>query len=117
MKGKLLLFGKFLLVLVILAVASISPSEPDVNATEIEEVGNISGAMHKPLVFSYDRTENEWEDYILTAYCSCEKCCGKSDGITASGTIATPGRTVAVDTTNIPYGTTVEIDGFGTYVA
>lgn len=72
---------------------------------------------YKPLVFSYDRTENEWENYILTAYCSCEKCCGKSDGITASGTIATPGRTVAVDTNNIPYGTTVEIDGFGTYVA
>ena len=40
MKCKLLMIGKFLLVLVILAVASISPSEPDVNATEIEEVGN-----------------------------------------------------------------------------
>ena len=49
MKERLLMIGKFLLVLVILAVASISPSEPDftsvknstlVNATEIEEVGN-----------------------------------------------------------------------------
>ena len=117
MKGKLLMIGKFLLVLIVLAVASISPSEPDVNATDIEENGKISGATYKPLVFSYDLMENEWEDYTLTAYCSCEKCCGKSDGITASGTIATPGRTVAVDTTNIPYGTTVEIDGFGTYVA
>lgn len=126
MKERLLMIGKFLLVLFILAVASISPSEPDftsvknstlVNAKEISESNKISGATHKPLVFSYDRMENEWEDYILTAYCSCEKCCGKSDGITASGTIATPGRTVAVDTTNIPYGTTVEIDGFGTYVA
>ena len=84
MKERLLMIGKFLLVLFILAVASISPSEPDVNATDIEEVGNISVATHKPLVFSYDRMENEWEDYILTAYCSCEKCCGKSDGITAS---------------------------------
>lgn len=126
MKGKLLLFGKFLLVLVVLAVVSISPSEPDftsvknstlVNATEIEENEKISGATYKPLVFSYDRVKNEWQNYTLTAYCSCEKCCGKSDGITASGTIATPGRTVAVDTTNIPYGTSVEIDGFGTYVA
>lgn len=126
MKGKLLIIGKFLLVLVILAVVSISPSETDftivknstlVNATEIEESGKVSGATYKPLVFSYDLVEDEWEDYTLTAYCSCEKCCGKSDGITASGTIATPGRTVAVDTTNIPYGTTVEIDGFGTYVA
>lgn len=126
MRDKLLTIGKFLLVLIVLAVASISPSEPDfvsvksstvVNATEIGENGKIFGATYKPLVFSYDRVEEKWQDYTLTAYCSCEKCCGKSDGITASGTIATPGRTVAVDTTNIPYGTTVEIDGFGTYVA
>ena len=73
MKGKLLMIGKFLLVLIVLAVASISPSEPDVNATEIEENAKISGATYKPLVFSYDRMENEWEDYTLTAYCSCEK--------------------------------------------
>ncbi len=117
MRDKLLMIGKFLWVLIVLAVASISPSEPDVNATEIEESGKISGVTHKPLVFSYDRVEDEWQDYTLTAYCSCEKCCGKSDGITASGTIAIPGRTVAVDNSKIPYGTTVEIDGFGTYVA
>lgn len=117
MRDRLLMIGKFILVLIILAVASISPSEPDVNATEIGESSKISGATYKPLVFSYDRIENEWEDYILTAYCSCEECCGKSDGITASGTIATPERTIAVDTSKIPYGTEVEIDGFGTYVA
>ena len=71
MKDRILMIEKFLLVLIILAVASISPSEPDVKATEIEEAGKISGATYKPLVFSYDRTENEWEDYTLTAYCSC----------------------------------------------
>ena len=47
----------------------------------------------------------------LTAYCPCVKCCGKSDGITASGTQATAGRTVAVDTRLIPYGTEISIDG------
>ena len=52
MKDRILMIEKFLFVLVILAVASISTSEPDVNTTEIEEIGNISGAMHKPLVFS-----------------------------------------------------------------
>lgn len=52
----------------------------------------------------------------LTAYCPCVKCCGKSDGITASGTQATAGRTVAVDTRLIPYGTKISIDG-KTYVA
>ena len=60
--------------------------------------------------------EPAWESYILTAYCPCVKCCGKSDGITASGTQATAGRTVAVDTRLIPYGTEISIDG-KTYIA
>jgi 3D (Asp-Asp-Asp) domain-containing protein len=54
--------------------------------------------------------------FELTAYCSCEKCCGKSDGITATGTKATEGRTIAVDPKTIPYGTEVIINGH-TYVA
>ena len=47
----------------------------------------------------------------VTAYCACEKCCGKSDGITATGTTATQGRTVAVDPSVIPYGSIVIING------
>ena len=49
--------------------------------------------------------------FKLTAYCACENCCGKSDGITATGTKATQGRTIAVDPSIIPYGTTVIING------
>ncbi len=30
--------------------------------------------------------------YTTTAYCGCSRCCGKSDGITASGTYATEGK-------------------------
>lgn len=51
-----------------------------------------------------------------TAYCACAKCCGKSDGITATGTKATAGRTIAVDPSVIPYGTKVKING-NTYIA
>lgn len=47
--------------------------------------------------------------YKISAYCPCVKCCLKSDGITASGTKATPNRTVAVD--GIPFGTRLLIDG------
>lgn len=54
--------------------------------------------------------------FELTAYCPCVKCCGKNDGITATGTHATAGRTVAVDPTVIPYGTKVFING-KTYTA
>lgn len=54
--------------------------------------------------------------YTITAYCPCERCCGKdpSDplyGITATGAMATEGRTIAVDPEVIAYGTTVYIDG------
>ena len=51
------------------------------------------------------------ETFTITYYCPCEQCCGKSDGITASGTIATEGRTIAVDPDVIPLGTTVTIEG------
>lgn len=50
-------------------------------------------------------------EMLVTAYCPCEKCCGKADGITATGTQATAGRTIAVDPELIPYGTEVVISG------
>lgn len=49
--------------------------------------------------------------YTATAYCPCSKCCGKSDGITASGVKATAGRTIAADTKKLPFGTSVYING------
>ncbi len=52
-------------------------------------------------------------NFKLTAYCACSKCCGKSDGITASGTKATQGRTVAMG--GVPLGTKISING-KTYV-
>lgn len=59
--------------------------------------------------------------FKLTAYCPCEKCCGKTDGITSTGTTAAEGRTIAVDPRVIPYGSTVTIyfaDGMShTYTA
>lgn len=51
-------------------------------------------------------------EFRLTAYCACEKCCGKwADGITATGTTPTAGRTIAVDQDVIPYGSEVIING------
>ena len=87
----------------------------------------ISAQAVEPVEVSEPIIEQEYttavaeREYIevtatLTAYCPCVKCCGKSDGITASGTQATAGRTVAVDTRLIPYGTEISIDG-NIYVA
>lgn len=62
-------------------------------------------------------------EFTLTAYCPCEQCCGRwAEGrptdeagneivLTASGEVAKAGRTVAVDTSIIPYGSIVVIDG------
>lgn len=50
------------------------------------------------------------EDVTITYYCTCEKCCGKSDGIAADGSLAIPGETCAVDTDVIPLGSGVIID-------
>jgi 3D (Asp-Asp-Asp) domain-containing protein len=50
-------------------------------------------------------------NYEITHYCKCARCCGKNDGITATGTQATAGRTIAVDPKVIPLGTEVIIDG------
>lgn len=53
------------------------------------------------------------ETWTATAYCACVKCCGKSDGITASGKKAKPGKTVAVNW--LPFGTRLRINDH-TYV-
>ena len=54
----------------------------------------------------------EWQTRTVTAYCPCVKCCGKSDGITASGKKAVEGLTVAANW--LPLGTIVEIENVGT---
>lgn len=60
-------------------------------------------------------------EFRLTAYCACRKCCGKdpSDpgyGVTASGAIVEASRTIAVDSSIIPLGSEVVING-NTYTA
>jgi 3D (Asp-Asp-Asp) domain-containing protein len=47
-------------------------------------------------------------DWKITAYCSCVKCCGKSDGIMANGKKVHPG---AIACNILPLGTKVAIPG------
>lgn len=67
----------------------------------------------------YTEPEPEWPNsatMTISHYCACARCCGKSDGITATGTAATAGRTVAVDKSVIPLGSEVLING-NVYIA
>ena len=58
---------------------------------------------------------NVIEDCIVTYYDVCVLCCGKDDGITASGAEAVPYETCAVDQAVIPLGSVVQVDyGDGT---
>ena len=50
--------------------------------------------------------------FWITGYDVCLDCCEKLDGITASGTVATVGVTVAADD-SLPFGTVLWIDGIG----
>ena len=45
----------------------------------------------------------------LTAYCNCAQCCGTAGNLTASGTVPTAGRTVAM--AGVPFGTQLLING------
>lgn len=50
-------------------------------------------------------------EFVISHYCDCQKCTLDGDGITASGTKATAGRTIAADPDVLPMGSTIIIDG------
>lgn len=79
--------------------------------TEIQELKNQINELKSA------KKETNTRTFRVTAYCPCATCNGKWVGSkTASGTIPTAGRTIAVDPTIIPYGTEVVINGH-TYIA
>lgn len=71
----------------------------------------------KPVEEPMDEDEEELVyagNFKLTFYCPCTSCCGENaQGITASGTVATEGRTVSADPNILPLGTRIYIDGYG----
>ena len=93
-----------LLLLNILIALSLCPAPvaPDVNT---------EGLCTVEIVEPAPKQETVQMEVLATAYCGCVQCCGKSDCITATGTRATEGRTIAADPRVIPYGTHVLIDG------
>lgn len=48
-------------------------------------------------------------NFTLTAYCNCAQCCGTAGNLTASGTVPTAGRTIAM--AGVPFGTQLLING------
>jgi len=90
------------------------------------EKSNIKSGITKSLQSSYreplpeymDDVETPAPDYRIvnmrvTAYCPCKRCCYPySDGVTSTGKNAYS-LGVAVDPKFIPYGTVIDIPGYG----
>lgn len=81
-----------------------------------EPVNKIVQVQNKSVITSrssYSRTtgtSGQSGVYKVTAYCSCMQCCGKTNGITASGAKATANHTIAAPST-FAFGTKVVING------
>jgi 3D (Asp-Asp-Asp) domain-containing protein len=78
---------------------------------EISQANTLYQSADKVAVIDDLRANTRYGVFEITHYCKCTRCCGKNDGITATGTQATAGRTIAVDPEVIPLGTEVIIDG------
>lgn len=94
--------------LVISAKAAEKPTTPPSSA--ITDNGRLSGddtPAQEPLRLDQAHV---LENVTVTHYDCCVECCGKTDGITASGVRATPYSTVAVDPSVIPLGADVLVD-------
>ena len=111
-------FVALVVVLIFTIPVCVMTEKISAQAVEPVEVSEVTEVSEPTTEYTTSVAEREYIEVTatLTAYCPCVKCCGKSDGITASGTQATAGRTVAVDNRLIPYGTEISIDG-KTYIA
>lgn len=99
----------------LLAAASVEPEDAGVEekTTDVVAQSNqINGVTVSPVYA--DPSMNGYEclgTFLTTGYCACIKCCGKTNGVTACGVIATANHTIAADTSVLPFGTQVVING------
>lgn len=84
------------------------------------ELDNTKQALNEANGTITDLKSSEYKlvylgSFKITHYCTEKRAhiCGGGNGITATGTKVTAGRTIAVDPKVIPYGTQVYIEGYG----
>lgn len=109
----------FLLIQVTMQAKIIKALESDCVAYEmrvnnlVQEVNRMQSEMDKiETDNAVSRGKERTVKMLVTAYCPCQLCCDKTDGITASGKKAVEGITIAADK-RYPFGTQMYIDGFG----
>ncbi len=76
--------------------------------SSVEALGSVTSERGSEL----DTPAAPLVTFEVTAYCPCDKCCGKwADGITASGVKAV-GKIIAAPK-HIPFGTKIYVPGYG----
>lgn len=96
------------LVLLVVALLLTGADAKDVEDPEEPAVEAYDPAWDIPATESAVCNDVFLGEFTLTAYCPDSCCCGVwANGYTATGTLATEGRTIAVDPDIIPYGTRV----------
>ena len=85
-----------------------------------KELSGVQSELDKANTTIADLSNAEYKfvylgNFKITHYCTeqFEHICGTGDNRTATGAIVTPGTTIAVDPSVIPYGTKVYINGYG----
>lgn len=91
---------------------------PEADLTAVEPLSGMNAEREESQKEPEPELERESEPvyeylgrYYVTGYDTCYQCCGKTDGITASGAVATVGRTVAA--AGFEFGTCLYIPGIG----
>nr|DAU75737.1 MAG TPA: lytic transglycosylase [Caudoviricetes sp.] len=130
-KIKFILIPAFIVLLAIVLILTAGAENDDMmqkqlKAHEIAELARELGLPEDDVIIErasalwWEWENQKTEEPALTylgkfkcyAYCPCTSCCGKyASGITATGTTATAGRTIAVDPSVIPLGSKVVING------
>lgn len=92
-----------------LAIYCLEPAKIEPETVQAMEVIKVTEQVTEQITEDSPELVN-LGTFRITYYCDCIKCCGKSDGITKSGTRAAPNKTIAVDPKVIPLGSTVYIN-------
>ena len=91
-------------------------SQPSLNKSEIKTVPEQPGpssTANEPVDNSGQSGEWQTVQMRVTAYCPCEKCCGKySDGVTACGHKIRIGDAFVAADKEYPFGTEMVIAGY-----
>ncbi|MBQ1327157.1 MAG: hypothetical protein IIY49_03875 [Eubacterium sp.] len=91
-------------------IAEVPTEAPTESASQSTETTYSASA--EPIYVSVDGVSSGTYlgQFVTTAYCPCVVCCGKTNGITASGAHAQANHTIATDS-RFDFGTQLVIDG------